>query len=245
MSYKYYGCALFVLATGLGAGVVRAQESSKEQEKKTESAIVTQVDGQGQELEPIQIELPDAFFGGTPIVVNLPNFEEESYKPRPPFLAPKGAVNVAKGKPATSSAAPTHGDLTQLTDDDKDYRKSSLIELPSGLQWVQVDLGAEYKLYAVLLWHFHEGKRVYHDIVVQASNDVDFKSIVTTIYNNDHDNSAGLGVGQDKTYIENNKGRLMDAKGAQARYVRLYSQGNTSNDMNNYVEVEVFGKAAS
>ena len=31
----------------------------------------------------------------------------------------------------------------------------------------------------------------------------------------------------------------------QARYVRLYSNGNTANDLNHYVEVEVFGKPAS
>ena len=36
----------------------------------------------------------------------------------------------------------------------------------------------------------------------------------------------------------------MDAKGAKGRYVRLYSSGNTSNDMNHYVEVEVYGSPA-
>ena len=30
----------------------------------------------------------------------------------------------------------------------------------------------------------------------------------------------------------------------KARYVRLYSKGNTSNDMNHYVEVEVLGLPA-
>jgi hypothetical protein len=61
------------------------------------------------------------------------------------------------------------------------------------------------------------------------------------VFNNDHDNSAGLGIGRDKEYIEVNEGRLINPKGVAARYVRLYSQGNTSNDMNHYVEVEVFG----
>jgi hypothetical protein len=36
---------------------------------------------------------------------------------------------------------------------------------------------------------------------------------------------------------------LVDAKGAKGRYVRLHSQGNTSNDSNHYIEVEVHGKA--
>ncbi|MBI2431358.1 MAG: discoidin domain-containing protein [Candidatus Hydrogenedentes bacterium] len=224
---------------------VLAQESATEKEKKADDAIVTQADVQGQELEAIKIELPEAFFGGTPLDYWGPNLEPESYKARPPFMAPKGTELISKGKAVTSSVEPTHGELTQLTDGDKDYVKSSLIELPAGVQWVQVDLGASYNLYAVLVWHFHEGKRVYHDIVVQASDDPEFKNNAAMVYNNDHDNSAGLGVGQDKEYIENNKGRLMDAKGVKARYVRLYGQGNTANDMSNYVEVEVFGKAAS
>ena len=39
-------------------------------------------------------------------------------------------------------------------------------------------------------------------------------------------------------------GRVVDAKGTKARYVRLWSNGNTSNDMNHYCEVEVFGTPA-
>jgi len=74
-----------------------------------------------------------------------------------------------------------------------------------------------------------------------VSDDPDFVSGVTTVFNNDHDNSAGLGIGRDKEYIEVNEGRLIDSKGVAARYVRVYSQGNTSNDMNHYVEVEVHG----
>jgi hypothetical protein len=35
---------------------------------------------------------------------------------------------------------------------------------------------------------------------------------------------------------------LVDAKGAKGRYVRLHSQGNTSDEMNHYIEVEVYGK---
>jgi len=37
---------------------------------------------------------------------------------------------------------------------------------------------------------------------------------------------------------------LIDAKGANGRYVRLYSNGNTTNKLNDYIEVEVWGKPA-
>ena len=64
---------------------------------------------------------------------------------------------------------------------------------------------------------------------------------MTTIFNTDHDDSLGFGKGKDMAYIETNKGKLIGAKETKGRYVRLYSDGNTSNEMNHYVEVEVFG----
>jgi hypothetical protein len=78
---------------------------------------------------------------------------------------------------------------------------------------------------------------------VQVSNDRDFIKGVKTLFNNDHDNSANFGIGKDKHYSEICYGKLIDANGAQARYVRLYSNGNNSNELNHYVEVEVYGKA--
>ena len=77
---------------------------------------------------------------------------------------------------------------------------------------------------------------------MQVSDDPDFITNVETLFNNDHDNSLGLGAGKDKNYIETNEGKLINAKGTQARYVRLYSNGNHKNDMNHYLEVEVYGK---
>lgn len=196
------------------------------------------------DLVPIKIELPEPFFGGTPLDYWSPILEEEDYKDRPPYLAPEGTANVARSKKVTSSfKSPIVGELKMLTDGDKDYAKTSLIELGAGVQWVQIDLEKENDIYGILVWHFHEGKRVYFDFVVRLSNDKEFKKDVITLYNNDHDNSSGLGVGKDKEYIENNKGRLIKTpKGPKARYVRLYSNGNAVNDMNHYVEVEVFGK---
>ena len=69
------------------------------------------------------------------------------------------------------------------------------------------------------------------------------KAGVTTIYNNDYDDSAKMGKGSDNPYVESRFGLVVDGKGSKGRYVRLYSNGNTSNEMNHYIEVEVFGKA--
>ena len=46
-------------------------------------------------------------------------------------------------------------------------------------------------------------------------------------------------------YVETYQGKLIDAKGAKGRYVRFYSNGNTTNKLNDYIEVEVWGKPAA
>ena len=133
------------------------------------------------------------------------------------------------------------GELDMITDGEKNGGDGFFVELGPSPQWVQVDLGASRALYAILMWHYHSQARVYRDVIVQVSDDPTFKAGVTTVFNNDHDNSAKLGVGPDKEYIEVAEGRLVDPKGAKGRYVRFYSNGNTTNDLNHYVEVEVYG----
>jgi hypothetical protein len=44
--------------------------------------------------------------------------------------------------------------------------------------------------------------------------------------------------------VETSEGKLIDTKGIQARYLRCYSNGNNNNDLNHYIELEVYGIAA-
>ena len=195
------------------------------------------------ERVPLKISLPKAMFAGTPRDIRTDNLEKQTGKPRGPFLAPKGATNVAAGKEVSASDQwPIIGLVEMVTDGDKDAGDGSFIEFGPGRQWVQIDLGAVREVYAVVFWHFHAQARVYKDVIIQGANDPDFISGVEMFFNNDHDNSSGLGLGKDKEFIETNDGRLVDAKGAKVRYVRLYSNGSTSNEMNHYIEVEVYGK---
>ena len=85
---------------------------------------------------------------------------------------------------------------------------------------------------------------MYFDVVVKVAEDAAFTKGVKTVFNNDHDNSSELGAGKDKEYIESYKSRFVDLKGVNARYLRFYSKGNTSDEFNHYVEVEIFGKVA-
>ena len=195
-------------------------------------------------LVPLNIRLPGAEIDGTPKHIKPhANLEKYTGKSRPPFMVPEGTTNLALGGPVTASDSdPIIGELTYVTDGDKQSNDGYYVELMPGTQWIQIDLKQACAIYAVLVWHYHAQFRVYHDVVVQVADDPDFIENVRTIYNNDFDNSAGLGVGKDLEYIEDFRGRLIDARGVKARYVRLYSKGSTDDDMNHYVEVEVHGK---
>ncbi len=195
------------------------------------------------DMEPIPLVLPKPMFVGTPQSFRgITNLEKPLGKPRPPFYAPKGTTNVALDKPVTSSdEQPIIGEIKMITDGDKEAADGSYVELGPFKQYITIDLGAPYNIYAIVIWHYHKQARVYKDVVVQVADDPDFITNVRTLFNNDNDNSSGLGVGDNKHYVETAEGKLIDAKGVVARYVRCYSNGNTSNDLNNYIEVEVYG----
>ena len=189
------------------------------------------------DMVPLKTDLPKPMFVGTPAPVTIAT--EPKIQKWPDFKVPAGTVNLAKGKKVTSSDKdPVVGTLDLVTDGDKKGDEGSWIELAPGKQWVQIDLEKDASIYAVTLWHYHSQERAYHDVVVQVSDDPAFANGVTTIYNN----STG---GKDQPYIETYFGKLIDAKGVKGRYVRLYSNGNTTNKGNHYIEVEVWGKPAA
>jgi hypothetical protein len=199
---------------------------------------------QGEKVE-LKLSLPKPMFIGTPTNIKSANLEVITGKSRGPFMVPVGTKLLSLDRPVRSSdAQPVIGELEMITDGEKHGGDGYFVELGPGRQWVQVDLGGEFALHAILVWHYHSQARVYRDVIVQVAGDRDFHKGVTTVFNNDHDNSSGLGAGPDKEYIEVAEGRLFDPKGARGRYVRLYSNGNTTNDLNHYVEVEVYGTPA-
>ena len=198
--------------------------------------------GQDPGQEELKLKLPKPMFIGTPTNIKSANLEVITGKPRGPFFVPVGTKLLSLKRTVRSSdMQPVIGELSMVDDGEKEGGDGYFVELGPGKQWVQIDLGASYALHAILAWHYHTQARVYRDVIVQASDDRDFLKGVTTIFNNDHDNTSGLGIGKDKEYVEVAEGRLFDPKGARGRYVRLYSGGNTSNDLNHYVEVEVYG----
>ncbi|MEW6652863.1 MAG: hypothetical protein AB1394_05265 [Bacteroidota bacterium] len=198
---------------------------------------------QNKDLAPIKLDLPKPMFVGTPTNLAVPNLEKPLGKPRPPFYAPKGVENVALKKPVTSTDKyPVIGELSYITDGKKDASDGYFVELGPFQQNIVIDLQKDYSIYAIVVWHYHMQARVYYDVIVQAADDAKFTKNVRTLFNNDIDNSSKQGKGKDMHYVETSEGKLIDAKGVKARYVRLFSKGSTADDLNHYIEVAVYGK---
>jgi hypothetical protein len=212
----------------------------------TVSAGLYAQDAKNEDKAPLPIKLPKAVFAGTPKALPAgTNMEPPAKTARPVPLAPKGVVNLALNKKVTSGGSLYSGSLDLVTDGDKEAREGAAVIVNPKLQWIQIDLGASRPLSYVLFWHYHMEAVVFHDVIVQVSDDPDFLDGVTTLFNNDVDNSAGMGIGKDREYWETYEGKLVDAKGVKARYVRLYSRGSTYIDkFNRYTEVEVWGLPA-
>ena len=197
---------------------------------------------------PLMLKLPAPAFKGTP--KEMPpglNVEPLSDKPRPPMMVPAGLKNIAAepGVKITSSDKNATADtLAKLVDGDKEASEQSIIYLRKGTQWVQMDFGSPQEIFAIALWHAHNSAKVYKSVIVQVSDDPDFINGVKTVFNNDQENAAGMGVGTDRQYFETNEGKLIDAKGVKSRYIRFYSKGSTESALNEYTEIEVYGRSA-
>ncbi len=207
------------------------------------SALACNGAAQSMKLEPLPIVLPKPLFEGTPVPTNVPNLVKPLGRPRPPFLAPAGVTNVALRKPvASSDPEPVIGALEMVTDGNKAGTDGSFVELKPGVENVVIDLESTHTIYAILMWHYLKEARAYADVLVQAADDPDFITNVRTLFNNDDDNTAGFGIGKDLRYVETAEGKLIDARGVEARYLRFISNGSDKTKANHYVEIEVFGK---
>ena len=197
-------------------------------------------------MVPLELKLPAAAFKGTP--KELP--EGMTVEPLPdekkgpaPVLVPAGCVNLAAGiVPSSSDTNTATAKLTKITDGNKEAYEEQIVLLRKGVQYVQLDLKKPANLYAIVVWHAHDAAKVYRSVVVQIADDAAFTQNVRTLLNNDTENKAGQGVGTDKQYFESHWGKRIEAKGQKAQFVRLWSRGSTESALNEYTEVEVWGK---
>ena len=166
--------------------------------------------------------------------------KDEKHKP---FMVVDGLENLAMFKPVTVSDEPTVGEVEQINDEIKTSGDFDFVEGP---EWVQVDLEESASIHAVVVWHYHKSVVIYNDVIVQISDDADFSQNVRTLFNNDHDNTAGIGKGDNTAYISTGWGEVVDARDgdlspATARYVRVYTGVSTDGLLPRYVEVAAYG----
>ena len=194
---------------------------------------------------PLVIKLPAHTTKGTPEDLPVgPNIEPPPKTAPAPIQVPAGVKNIAAGKPVKSSVAPYSGELSQVTDGKREPYDEDVVEFKKGTQWVQVDLGESVEIHAIAMWHDHRLLQAFHDCLVQLSDDPEFKTGVTTAFNNDTDNSSKLGVGTDREYFELEFGRVVPAKGIKARYARGYTKGSSLSAINCWQEIEVYALPA-
>ncbi|MDP6637343.1 MAG: hypothetical protein QGG42_20795 [Phycisphaerae bacterium] len=176
---------------------------------------------------------------------NVEEFSRKSLHERPAFMVPTGTANLAANRPVSSNELlPVIGELEMITDRDNRTDDGNYVDIGFGLKWIQIDLEQSAPIYAIVVWHnWRQGQfyTIYRDVIVQVSDDPEFKRNVRTLFNNDHDNSSELGRGKDKGYVASRYGKIIDAGGVRVRYIRLYSNGNSNNDRNLYTEVAVYG----
>ncbi len=200
----------------------------------------------GETVKPlilIKPVFPKPFFTSGPFACNLPQLEKaDASKVIKQFYVPAGTSMVSVGKAVTASVAPLEGSaLAFLTDGDNSSDRDTVLVLPQGKQWVQIDLGQSKKVQKIHVWHSQsQFPDAYLDLVIQVSDDATFREKVVTLFNADFDGSLGLGKGGDPAYVETNHGRVIDGGGARARYVRLWSAGSYNDGFIRFAEVAVY-----
>ncbi len=210
----------------------------------------------GAKISPLNLDVgPDAVTRATPGYPKgfkpPPGLREDKTK-RPDFMVPEGVHIISLNKPVTSileDEEPMRGSLSQITDGKKFSNEDDYVEMfPGELQWVQIDLEETMEIFCICVWHYYKNPIVYKDVIVQVSDDKDFENDVITLFNNDYDNSAGFGKGEDPPYRAAWWGELVDARsedrmsGTRARYVRVYTNGDEAGDDTRFVEIGVYGR---
>ncbi len=206
----------------------------------------------GMALEPLDLGLgPDAVTRATPgypkNLVKPDNLREEVR--RPAFMVPPGLVNLALNRPVTTGMEeePIIGELAQLVDGVKKSGEFDFVEMDPGPQWVQVDLGGPRTVHCIVVWHYYKNPVIYNDVIVQVADDPEFSQNVRTLFNNDADNSTGLGPGTDTAYFARWWGELVDTRGpgkegTRLRCIRVYTNGGCGGEDTRFVEIQAFGK---
>jgi hypothetical protein len=121
--------------------------------------------------------------------------------------------------------------------------------------WCEIDLGAVVWIDTIRIWHYYGDGRTYHDVKLAVSKTGKFageevvifdgeeetpgraKSWIADVADDDNANFDDFDGGE---YVETAGGRLDHFPPVEARYIRDWSSGNTSNPAVHWVEIEAY-----
>ncbi len=190
----------------------------------------------------IRPDFPKPLFAGVPMPPDPPpNLVAGNSPPAREVTIPRKVELISRKAPVTSSDPAPLGELSMITDGDKQADDGYFVDLLPLKQWIQIDLGETREVWLVWLWMYHKSCVTYKDVIIQISDDPAFNA-AQTVFNNDHDNTSGMGEGKDEAWMETSFGHPVKVAGVHGRYVRLYSNGRNIDDTNQWIEVEVYGR---
>jgi len=196
----------------------------------------------GSERTIIRPELPNYICIGFSRHLDMPpNMKKDYYSLVREVTVPARVSLVSRGAPVTSSDPAPLGELTLVTDGDKAGDDGYFVDLQPGCQWVQIDLGAPREMWLIWTWMYFKAQVYYKDVIIAVANEADFRD-ARIVFNNDDDNTSGMGAGSDESWLETNCGHPVRLNGVTGRYVRLYSNGRNCDDTNHWIEVEIYGR---
>jgi len=128
---------------------------------------------------------------------------------------------TASVKPFSDSVSIVTDRLSLVTDGDKEANDRCIAELRIGVQWVQVDLGAD----CVVCWLDHRPvEKICRGVIVAVADDDSLANHVRVLFNNDKEILAGLGIGKDKQYFETRSGKHRSCKSGKGALRALIQQ---------------------
>ena len=115
-----------------------------------------------------------------------------------------GMNNLAFQRPASQSGDAGYDSGSSLATDGNIRNGGWNIGPKATWRYRQIDIGRPRDIDSLRVWHeLSDSRRIrYKDVVIRLSTTADFTSDVTTVFNNDLDNSLGLGAGTDGEYDE-------------------------------------------
>jgi len=191
----------------------------------------------------IKPDFPRPMFVGSPAPLPElpPNMIEGNYSQEREVRIPRRVSLLSRGVPVTGSDPAPLGEFSWITDGDKQGDDGYFVDLLPGQQWIQLDLGEPRELWLLWIWMYHKTGVIYKDVIIELATREDFRD-ARIVFNNDHDDTSGMGAGRDTSWIETNLGRPIRLQGQRARFIRLYSNGRSVDDTNHWIEVEAYGR---